>query len=86
MTKYRNGDPCISGGSQVCVQLKSSTGNVTAGEVKDSKDGSYMASFAAKQVGEAKLLVFINGEQIKGSPYSIVVQGRNYQAIDKTSK
>ena len=84
MTKYRNGCPCISGGSQVCVQLKSFTGNVTAGEVRDNDDGSYMASFVAEQVGEAKLSVSINGEQIKGSPYNIVV--RNYQAIDKPSK
>ena len=48
-------------------------------------DGRHMASFVAEQVGEAKLSVAINGEQIKGSPYSIVV-GRNYQAIDKPSK
>ena len=86
MTKYRNDGPCISGGSQVCVQLKSFTGDVTTGEVKDNNDGSYMASFVAEQVGEAKLSVSINGEQIKGSPYSIVVKGRNYQAIDKPSK
>ena len=85
-TKYRNGGPCISGGSQVCVQLKSFTGDITAGEVRDSNDGNYMAFFVAEQVGEAKLSVSINGEQIKGSPYSIVVQGRNYQAIDKPSK
>ena len=85
IVKYRNGGPCISGDSQVFVQLKSFTGDVTAGEVRDNNDGSYMASFVAEQVGEAKLLVSINGEQIKGSPYSIVV-GRNYQAIDKPSK
>ena len=82
VTKDSNGDHCVKGGSQVCVQLKSFTGDVTAGEVRDSNDGSYMASFVAEQVGEAKLSVAINGEQIKGSPYSIVV-GRNYQAIDK---
>ena len=86
MTKYRNGGPCISRGSQVCVQLKSFTGDVTTGELRDSNNGSYMASFVAEQVGEAKLSVSINGEQIKGSPYSMVVQGRNYQAIDKPSK
>ena len=86
ISKYRNGGPCISGGSQVSVQLKSFTGDVTAGEVRDNNDGSYMASFIAEQVGEAKLSVSINGEQIKGSPYSIVVKGRNYQAIDKPSK
>ena len=80
-----NGNCCVKGGSQVCVQLKSFTGDVTAGEVRDNNDGSYMASVVAEQVGEAKLSVAINGEQIKGSPYSIVV-GRNYQAIDKPSK
>ena len=85
VTKDSNGDRCVKAGSQVSVQLKSFTGDVTAGEVRDNNDGSYMASFVAGQVGEAKLLVSINGEQIKGSPYSIVV-GRNYQAIDKPSK
>ena len=76
---------CNKGGSQVTIRLKSFTGDVTTGEVRDNNDGSYMASFVAEQVGEAKLSVFINGEQIKGSPYSIVV-GRNYQTIDKASK
>ena len=86
ITKYRNGGPCFSGGSQVSVQLKTFTGEVTVGEVRDNNDGSYMAFFVAKQVGETKVLVSINGEQIKGSPYSIVVKNRNYQAIDKPSK
>ena len=78
--------PCISGGCQVSVQFKSFTGDVTAGKVKDNNDGSYMASFVAEQAGEAKLSVSINGQQIKGSPYSIAVVSRNYQAIDKPSK
>ena len=85
ITKYKNGNPCSSGGSQVCVQLKSFTGDVTAGEVRDNNDGSYMACFVAERAREAKLSVAINGEHIKGSPYSIVV-GRNYLAIDKPSK
>ena len=85
VTKDSNGGPCISGGSQVSVHLKSFTGDVTAGEVRDNNDGSYMASFVAEQVGQAQLSVSINGEQIKGSPYSIVV-GRNYQSIDKPNK
>ena len=85
VTKDSNGDHYVKGGSQVSVQLKSFTGDVTAGEVKDNNDGSYMASFVAEQVGEANVLVCINGEQVKGSPYSIVVV-RNYQVIDKPSK
>ena len=85
IAKDSKSNNCTKGGSQVSVQLKSFTGDVTAGEVRDNNDGSYMASFVAEQVGEAKLSVAINEEQIKGSPYSIVV-GRNYQAIDKPSK
>ena len=85
IAKDSKGKNCTKGGGKVSVQLKSFTGDVTAAEVKDNNNGSYMASFVAKQVGEAKVLVCINGEQIKGSPYSIVVS-RNYQAIDKPSK
>ena len=85
IAKDSKGKKCTKGVSQVSVQLKSFTSDTTAGEVRDNNDGSYMASFVAEQVGEAKVLVSINGEQIKGSPYSIVV-GRNYEAIDKPSK
>ena len=85
VTKSSNGDCCTWGGGQVTVQLRSFTGDVTAGEVRDNDDGSYTASFVAEHVGEAKLLVSINGEKTRGSPYSIVV-GRNYQAIDEPSK
>ena len=85
IAKDSKGKNCTKGGSQVCVQLKSFTGDVTDGEVRDNNDGSYMASFVAEHVGEAKLSVAINGEQIKGSPYSIIVS-RNYQAINKPSK
>ena len=74
LTKYHNGSQCSIGGSQVSVQLKSNTGEVTSAQVVDNKNGSYMASFVAQQVGEVKLSVSINGEQIKGSPYSLVVQ------------
>ena len=81
VTRDNNGDCCDKGGSQVSVQLKS----ITAGEVIDKGNGIYRASFVAEQVGEVKLSISINGEQIKGSPYSIVV-GRKYQAIDKPSK
>ena len=85
ITKYRNDIPCVSGGCEIFVQLESCTGDVTAGEVSDNNDGSYMASFVAEKPGATKLSVAINGEQIKGSPYSIMVS-RNYQAIDKPSK
>ena len=53
--------------------------------MKDNKDGSYLASFVTKQVGEAKLSVTIEGEHIKGSPYSVMVY-QDYKSIDKPMK
>ena len=84
ITKDSNGDHCSTGGHKVFVQLKSFTGNVTVGEVRDNNDGSYVASFEGEQVGEGKLHVSINGQEIKESPYSIVV--RNYQALNLPNK
>ena len=79
--KYDNGYRCSRGGSQVSVQLR---GVNDTTQVRDNNDGSYMASFVPQQVGEVKLSVFVNGEQIKGSPYSVMV--RDYTSVNKPSK
>ena len=85
ITKYRNGSRCSIGGSEVSVQLECNTGEVKSAQVKDNNNGSYMASLAVQQVGEVKLSVSINGQQIKGSPYSLVVQC-DYTRVGKPSK
>ena len=80
-TKDDNGGCCSRGGSQVSVQL----GGVNdTTQVRDNNDGSYMASFVPQQVGEVKLSVFVNGQQIKGSPYSVMV--RDYTSVNKRCK
>ena len=87
ITKYHNGSQCSIGGSEVSVQLECNTGEVRSAQVKDNNDGSYMASLVAQQVGEVKLSVSINGQQIKGSPYSLVVlQCVDYTRVGKPSK
>ena len=87
ITKYRNGSQCFIGGSQVSVQLESNTGEVTSAQVRDNNDGSYMASLVVQQGGEVKLSTFVNGQQIKGSPYSIVIkQSTDYTRVGKPSK
>ena len=85
ITKYRNGSRCSIGGSEVSVQLECNTGEVRSAQVKDNNDGTYMASLITQQVGELKLSVSINGQQIKGSPYSLVVQC-DYTRVGKPSK
>ena len=85
ITKYRNGSQCSLGGSQVFVRLESNTGEVTSAQVRDNNDGSYMASVVVQQGVEVKLSAFVNGQQIKGSPYIVVVQC-DYSRVGKPSK
>ena len=70
-------------GSQVSVQLR---GVNNTAQVRDNNDGSYMASFVPHQVGELKFSVFVNGQQIKGSPYSVMVKDINYTSVNKPTK
>ncbi|XP_065893275.1 E3 ubiquitin-protein ligase TRIM71-like [Dysidea avara] len=70
-------------GRQITVQAQPRTDVITV-PVKDNQDGSYTAFFVANQTGEVKLSISINGEHIKGSPFS--VQVHQYSALDKPNK
>ena len=87
ITKYRNGSQCSIGGSQISVQLKSNTGEVTNMQVKDNNDGSYTASYVPQIPGQMNLFAYINGQEIKGNPYHFTVQhSYNTLVADKASK
>ena len=87
ITKYRNGSQCSIGGSQVSIQLKSNTGEVTSVQVKDSNDGTYMASHVPQSPGKIKLFAYISGKEIKGNPYHFIVQQKyTTLTVDKASK
>ncbi|XP_065885314.1 tripartite motif-containing protein 2-like [Dysidea avara] len=86
ITKNCNNGHCSKGGNHIVVQAQSSSGgDVVPVEVKDNNDGSYSASFITKQVGEVKLSITIEGDHIKGSPYTIVVH-RDYKTVNKPRK
>jgi len=74
ITKDNSGEYYYSGGNQVSAWLKSGTGEIAPVDVTDNGNGCYMACFKAQQVGEVQLFVFVNGRQITGSPYNIMVQ------------
>ena len=82
ITRDNNGDCCFREGDQVSIQLEG-VNNTTL--VSDNNDGVYVASIVAHKVGEVKVSVCVNGEHIKGSPYSVVV-GHNYTSLSKPSK
>jgi len=73
ITKDSNGDYYPRGGCEVEV-LESKTGEMITAQVTDCNDGTYMICFVAQQVEEINLSVFMNGHEIKGSPFRILVQ------------
>ena len=82
VTKDSKGNYYPRGGCEVTVQLESSVGETISAEVTDYNDGTYMICFAAQQVGVIELSVFVNGQEIRGSPFKITVQ----QNLIKPSK
>ena len=82
ITRHVDGGHCTKGGSKVFVQAQPSIGGVITVPVKDNQDGSYTVSYLTNQV---KLAININGQHIKGSPYSVQVV-HQYSALDKLNK
>ena len=85
ITRDRDNHCCNKGGNTIVIHVQSSREDVIPVEVKDNKDGSYSASFVANQVGEVELSVTIKGQNLKDSPFSIMVRGK-YTTIIKPNK
>jgi len=84
ITRDTNGDRCFrEGADHVSVQLEGVNNNTIL--TSDNNDGVYVACFVPHKIGKVKLSACINGEHIKGSPYSIVVS-RDYTSLSKPSK
>ena len=62
------------GGCKVTVQFQSSMEEMITAQVTDYNDGTYMICCAARQVGEKELSVFVNGHEIKDSPFKIMIR------------
>ena len=73
-------------GDTIAISANPHTGVIMRGDVEDNSTGGYtfQAHVKANQTGKVKLGVTVNGEHIKGSPYS--VQVRQYSALDKVNK
>ena len=66
------------------VEIGSATKRISSADVKDNRDGSYMASFVARQAGEIKLSVSINGSPATKTPFIVVVhKSYSYLTLDK---
>ena len=83
VTKDDDGHRCLRGGSQIFVYMAGFEESTLA---RDNHDGSYTASFTSPhQLGEVELSVFVDGQQIKGCPYTVMIR-RNYNSLSKPNK
>ncbi len=78
VAKDRAGEPCVEGGERLFVLLRS-TGSGTpvpiAVDFRDNGDGSYSINFRPQVKGDHQLVVAIRGQHVKGSPFSLFVDG-----------
>ena len=75
ITKDSKGNYYPRGGCKIVADVvEASTGEAFTAHVADNNDGSYIVYFAAPKVDRIDLSVFVNGCELTGSPFRIVMQ------------
>ena len=68
------GEPCVSK-QEVTVEVKSLVdGSITTGSVASKTPATYEVSYQPRRSGEHELSVKVNGDEINGSPFSLLVR------------
>ena len=81
-TKTSEGRQCFNKGDRVTVEIRDRRGRECGTEVqiRDNKNGQYKISFFPKEEGRYSIIMKVNGEHVRDSPYDLLVKARE-QAI-----
>ncbi len=85
--KDSNGERKKTGGDLIEVNVEPVAGNVvsekrTQVSVRDERDGSYVACWEWPEKGEHRVGVFLNGQELSGSPFVWSLErGRDYKQV-----
>ena len=76
ITKRANKRECFNERDRVTVEMRDEQGRecVTKVRVDDNKTGSYHISYIPRVQGRCKLSVKVNGEHVRGSPFTVLVK------------
>jgi len=76
ITKRANKRQCFNERDRVTVEMRDEQGRecVTKVRVDDNKTGSYHISYFPRVQGRCKLSVKVNGEHVRGSPFTVLVK------------
>ncbi len=82
-TRNAEGEQCYEERDFVTVEIRNRQGHdcATKARVGDNKDGSYEISYFARETGNCDASVKVNGDDVRGSPFSIQVQSRQFRPV-----
>ena len=82
-TRNTAGRRCFSPFDRVAVTVKNENGKDCASKVaiKGNKHGVYRICYFAKEVGICKVTVKVNGEHVRGSPYTVPAMSRVFKSV-----
>jgi len=82
-TRNAEEERCFEEFHCVTVAIRNDNGDDCASEVKvqDNKDGTYKISYFAKESGTCQASVMVNGEHVRGSPFTVQVKARQYKPV-----
>ena len=81
-TKTAEGRQCYNKRDRVTVEIRDPRGRECGSEVviSDNKNGQYNISYSLKEQDRYSVIIKVNGEHVRDSPYSLLVKARE-QAI-----
>ena len=81
-TKTAEGRQCYNKRDCVTVEIRDERGRDCGTEVRisDNKNGQYKISYSPKEQGRYSIIIKVNGEHVRGSPYDLLVKARE-QAV-----
>ena len=81
-TKSAEGRQCYNKRDRVTMEMRDQRGRECGTEVRisDSKNGQYKISYSPKEQGRYSIIIKVNGEHVRGSPYDLLVKARE-QAV-----
>ena len=82
-TRNKKCQQCYDNDDCVTLEVRNRQGENCATEVQvqDNKDGSYKIKYFAKETGTCSASVKVNGEHIRGSPFEVQVEPRQFRPV-----
>ena len=82
-TRNAEGRQCYNERDNVTVEIRDERGRECATEVQinDNKDGLYQISYSPRDPGRYKVTVKVNGEHVRGSPFTVQVKPFQFRPV-----